>query len=469
MSTSSTSNLASTRLCENADILQSIFSYLSDSPGTLFSCLLVCRSFFHPSASVLYRTISIGSDSSSSSSGSSGRNRDIFIGSTRPGSYSYSSLGDEYCKNTLLSYVRECTISIHGINECPFVQHYIQPLPHLHTLYLAGGRRPKNLDREDICSDDKCQFVQKVCHLSTKKVIIRQLDISKVLSRMEAVEEVVWKLRPCQLPLFLALVDDDEDGEKYQWPYQFENNISPTIRSLRLVWWDERHSFRIEGYQSTPSDQTRWSRYGQFGPIQMKGCTYCDQAGCVRYSPHAAVQLPALMSKLGEETEIGKVEVYNVEKTAGEQWFNGRIGVEEVKERMERAFLEGRTRRRNREKRQLANNNDIEQGQFRFTTIVDDHDAVTFHSAEEYFSSHRDEIDAPELPYWQNKIGPSERWLKLRDEAIEVTGHAEGDKEYFGDWSAEELREHIARMRFFNERDRLESQREAEAQTVVGL
>ncbi|KAK8870025.1 hypothetical protein IAR55_000595 [Kwoniella newhampshirensis] len=455
--------LASTQVASNTDILLSVLSHLTASPSTLFSCLLVSRTFFFPSASILYRTITIHPN-----------DPDLFVGSTRPESpYPQPS---SFGKNNLLPLIRECVVSLHGINECPFVQHYIQPLPNLHTLHLAGGKRPKSLDENDVCREEQCQFVQKVC-VTAKKVVVRRPDLGVkrqggagggVLGSMRGLEEVVMKLRPCQLPLYLA-ASQDAGVKEYTWPYRY-SSLGRT-KEIKLVWWDERHSYRIEGYEIRSRGFRGMSRldfHGSgIGTIHMKGCEYCDQQGCVRYSPHAAVQLPALMRRLGEDTQVERVRIYNVDNTAREQWIDGKISVEEVKQRMKEAFLQGRRMKKN-------DGDDYRPSERGETDIRGKSDiSISFHTAEEYLNSsarYNGEIDDQELVYWQRKVTPTEEWKRQRVEAIEFTRDIDGgaETEYLDGLSEEELEAYISRVRSCGESDRREREAE-ETATIVGL
>ncbi|OWZ66854.1 hypothetical protein AYX14_05852 [Cryptococcus neoformans] len=421
--------LASTQVGQTPDILQLVCSYLP--PSTLFSCLLTSSTFFHSSAPELYRSLHIK------------HARDCFVGATRQsnGFYTSSSASptsssssssttrprpiSPYSKDAVLSFVRKVHIHTHGRNECPFVLHYINPLPHLEYVHLAGGVWPAELAMGDICDPETCQFLAKVC-THAKKAMIRQANLGplKLLTRLE---HVTVKIRPCQLPLYIF------HDTAYQWSYPVSLS---SAKIVDLVFWDERHSFRIE-WRNIPGGGLRSSLMGlryhrppssYLGgeSVMLKGCTYCDERGCVRHTPHAALQLPALMATLGMLVNVKMVRVWNVDHTARRQWKQGMITVEAVKRRMEEAWLTARS-----ENVGCAGHNEEElddQGQA----------GVSFHSASEYFTSAQFdmETDQEESKYWQNLVEPNQRILHLRRQVQDMFG---GDDESFDRYSEREL------------------------------
>lgn len=419
--------LASTQVGQTPDILQLICSYLP--PSTLFSCLLTSSTFFHSSAPELYRSLHIK------------HARDCFVGATRQsnGFYTSSSASptssssssttrprpiSPYSKDAVLSFVRKVHIHTHGRNECPFVLHYINPLPHLEYVHLAGGVWPAELAAGDICDPETCQFLAKVC-TRAKKAMIRQANLGP-LKLLTSLEHVTVKIRPCQLPLYIF------HDTAYQWSYPVP--IS-SARIVDLVFWDERHSFRIE-WRNVPGGGMRSSlmglRYQLPSPylggesIMLKGCTYCDERGCIRHTPHAAVQLPALMATLGSLMNVKTIRVWNVDHTARRQWKQGMVTVETVKRRMEEAWLKARS-----EDLDCGGHDEQELDQGQQT-------GVSFHSASEYFTSAQFdmETDQEEAKYWQNLVEPSQAVLRLRRQVQDMFG---GDDEAFDRYSEREL------------------------------
>ncbi|WVQ71388.1 hypothetical protein IAR50_000922 [Cryptococcus sp. DSM 104548] len=395
---------ASTLVGQTPDILSTILSHLP--PSSLFSCLLTSSAFFHSAAPLLYRELHVK------------HARDCFVGSTREGEASGifdvgSSLAtppsppDPYGKNALLKYVKVVHIYTHGKNECPFVLHYINPLPNLQFVHLANGPTPDGLGYEDLCGNDRCQFLSKACE-GAKKVLLRGLKMDPV-KPLKDLEHIVLKARPCQLPFYSF------QEPSYAWPYPV---ITSKATTLDLVFWDERHHYRVDwrtvsgGYtRSSMGLRSRLYGSGRGEAKRMKGCSYCDQQGCKRYTPNASAQLPALMYALGEGSEVEKVTVWNCDHTAEEQWpLEGYVSVEEVKRRMKEAFVRGRE-----QKAKLTTGQDVVLGL-----------EVSFGSAAEYYSSParwNGEMDEEEDEYWRTKISPpSDRLLRLRQEATAVTG-----------------------------------------------
>lgn len=148
--------------------------------------------------------------------------------------------------------------------------------------------------------------------------------------------------------------------------------------------------------------------------VMLKGCTYCDERGCIRHTPHAAVQLPALMSMLGTLFNVKTIRVWNVDHTAQRQWKQGMVSADTVKGRMEEAWLNARSESLKRigHKEELAPHQDQDQDQDQTAA------GVSFHSASEYFTSAQFdmETDQEEFKYWQNVVEPSAWILRLRRE-----------------------------------------------------
>ncbi|OCF35344.1 hypothetical protein I316_02892 [Kwoniella heveanensis BCC8398] len=524
---------AATALGATPDIVSHILSFLPQS--ALAQTLCVSKMYFHLSAPLLYHTIDIRHGM-----------RDISIGSTRSDEDDLtlesslilnSSLkidklskpgvpksGDgrnshhhDFSKNSLLKLVKRVNVHIHGKNECPFVSNYIQPFPNLQVLHLAGGERPSDMESDEVCAYDnsyygrrsdqtRCQFVHKVC-VNARQVVLRSLDSSPIKG-YEKVEQVVIKLRPCQLPRYTrprGLISVTDDGQ-YQ-PQQSTANdddldvvpvrLPLSVRSIDIVWWDERHRHRLEGYQVTlDEDSSFWmGRGGSIGGRKLRflGCTYCDETGCIRHSPHAGAQLPGMMRLLGRDTGVERVRVWNVDYTAEEQWSDGRLSLGELKKEMARGLQQGREARmklRTKGSSQANGNVGIENAsasdslqdtepntpdhdQSTFVTGLDSPlPVLSFHSAKEYFARATDslvrdgmnmdgdtdtdtdigigpdaeikvvcEIDSEEEPYWVSRIKPPRRLQDLR-ERVEAIWPMD-DKRMLSLWSADELETYL--------------------------
>ncbi|OCF72154.1 hypothetical protein I204_07419 [Kwoniella mangroviensis CBS 8886] len=152
------------------DILIKILSHL-DNP-TLFATLLTCKTFFEASTPILYETITIKS-----------------IRGPRNPPYRYPHhlkkkiIANQWTKNNLVNLIKRNPL----------------PLPNLKILHLVGGHQ-ETVDKEEdrYCDLSTCPFVLKQC-MFTEKVIIRQLDF-RPLRKMDNLQQVVLKIRPCQSP-----------------------------------------------------------------------------------------------------------------------------------------------------------------------------------------------------------------------------------------------------------------------------
>lgn len=163
--------------------------------------------------------------------------------------------------------------------------------------------------------------------------------------------------------------------------------------------------------------------------VILKGCTYCDERGCIRHNPHAAVQLPALMSMLGMLFNVKTIRVWNVDHTAQRQWKQGMVSVDTVKGRMEEAWLNARSEYLKR----IGHEDELDhQDQDQVAA------GISFHSASEYFTSAQFdmETDQEEFKYWQNVVEPSPWILRLRREIRDMF---EEDDAVFDQYSESEL------------------------------
>ncbi|WVW83441.1 hypothetical protein I302_105462 [Kwoniella bestiolae CBS 10118] len=438
---------ASTRLSSTSDILSHIFSFLPST--SLHPLLYVSKTFFHSAAPHLYHTLSISPSSSS---------RNIFAGSKRSDNLTLDQkpLGDstdpsnEIHKNSLLKYIKRVDVYIHGINECPFVKQFIEPLPNLEVVHLARGKRPSGEEEGNVCYGERCQFVNKVC-INARRVIIRELDFS-CLRRFEKLERVILKLRPCELPYYrgegmarfrrqydnqdqdvISRERDERELDDFSdiW-FRSLYHLPPTVKRLDLVWWDESHKYRIDSYETTLQGFGLW---GGGNEIErrirvMKNCTCCDQLGCVRYSPHVGVQLPTLFKVLGKKTRIEHVGVWNFERVGGDernQWRDYLVGYEELKDLLKKGFREGRQERDNLRNGYITSTS-MPNGSNGTSSLdhqggsEEEEEVITFHSGLEYYSTHSHdytEIDTEEMDYWKDRFDPSPRLRELRRRALE--------------------------------------------------
>ncbi|WVQ78168.1 hypothetical protein IAT38_000251 [Cryptococcus sp. DSM 104549] len=427
-----TGPLASTRVSQNPDILPLILSHLPNA--SLFDCLLTSSTFFHTAVPLLYRSLTIRDQS------------DLFIGSTRSGasptsssffppldnsspSLSPASRPSPYSKNHSLTYVREVHLFTHGKNQCPFVRHYINPLPRLQLLHLARGHWPIGLDTADECTASTCQFIAKAC-CTSRRVLVRDMNLAPLAS-LTNLESVALKLRPCQLPMYLF------HEAKYTWPWQLPLGRA---RVLDLIFWDERHAFRVDWHEIPGGGVGFMGGVGRLRAIpagerqttKLKGCTFCDERGCIRHSPNSPVQLPALAYALGRETEVRELRVWNGERSAEKQWSRDeRMSGHKVLLLMEQAFLDGKRER-------YASQHGAGEVADKMSDVV-----VSFHSADEYYASParwNGEMDEEEEDYWQLLTQPSPRIMELRREASKLMGL---DETVFRQLGVEELEKYI--------------------------
>ncbi|WWC61421.1 uncharacterized protein I303_104005 [Kwoniella dejecticola CBS 10117] len=422
---------ASFQLGTTSDILSHICSYLP--PPTLYLTLQVSKNFFHAAVPHLYRDIHVRSGM-----------RDIFVGSKRSDNLTLESSFDndksptdrsdqdptktkakakatyEINKNSLLRYIKRVEVSLHSINECPFVKQFIEPLPNLEVVHLYKGKRDTSLgEGEIICFGEKCQFLTKVC-TQAERVIIRQLDL-RPLRTFTKLREITIKIRPCELPFYMGggldrvtmQIGKDERTEEYL--IKILSGVPKSTRNLELVWWDEAHGCIEDSYEV---ESNGWGFYPAVSSANaktmrlMKGCNYCDQMGCVRYSPHVGVQLPIMFSMLGRKTDLEEIRVWNFEKTAKKnQWRDFEVEYEDLKGLLIKSFEEGRRQR----------NPPAEP-------TVAEKTRITFHSGLEYYHTLSKtgtgieefsvKPDGEEMNYWKNLYDPPEETVKLRKEVM---------------------------------------------------
>ncbi|WWC85217.1 uncharacterized protein L201_000076 [Kwoniella dendrophila CBS 6074] len=451
---------ASTILGDTSDILSHIFSYLPSS--SLFATLQVSKSFFHASVPHLYNTVTIKPGS-----------RNIFLGSTRSDNLTFdkkpvanqTDATNDITKNSLLKHIKRVNVYVHSINECPFVKQFIQPLPNLELVHLAKGRGgyTDNLDDgSNLCYNEKCQFITKVC-TNTQKVIIRDLDFTP-LKFFKKLESVIVKLRPCELPFYTGeglvrrsyFINNDSDDPNQDndtnhndnnsnsqreteiigqldknnladlW-YRKSSNLPNSIEKLNLIFWDESHKYRlIESYETAPNHNHHWFGGRSDGVRTIKGCNYCDQLGCVRYSPHVGIQLPILFWLLGKKNKsIHKISIWNFEKTAENyQWRDYELLYEDLIDEINKSFYEGKKDRIKSGSHSTisngdepTNNNRIYSDNTEMKVENVDEEIIQFRSGLEYFNlneNDNNEIDEEELCYWKDRFSPSGKLRELR-------------------------------------------------------
>ncbi|WWC85227.1 uncharacterized protein L201_000086 [Kwoniella dendrophila CBS 6074] len=248
MSSTATPKTASYSLAENDDIISHIFSFLE--PKSLFATLLTNKRFFQISTPILYRNITVQSGL-----------QNLF--------YRYhsneSNLPTEYTKIGLLRLIKRMDIYVHQKFECPFHQFSkldpsLDRIPNLKILHIAGGERPllckewkcNKEHSHNYCEPLKCPFIQDVCMWTIEKVIIRELDF-RPLRRLIFLEQIILKLRPCQLPNNIDTGIDVpyKGGYEEQFlttfnEYLIRSLLHAKFVNLKIVWWDENHSFRID-------------------------------------------------------------------------------------------------------------------------------------------------------------------------------------------------------------------------------
>ncbi|WVF72354.1 hypothetical protein IAT40_007169 [Kwoniella sp. CBS 6097] len=507
---------AAITLGSTPDIISHVLSFLPQP--ALAKTLRVSKMYFHLSAPLLYHTIDIKHGMKDISIGSTRSEADDLtldsfskaLNSSSSSKLSYGKGGshqlrnDDFSKNSLLRLVKRVDVHVHGKNECPFVSNYIQLFPNLQVLHLAGGQWPDGMEPDDVCAYDRsyygsrssdigemrCQFVRKVC-MYARRVILRSLDFSPIKGYGK-VEHVILKLRPCQLPHYTprrtsgpSARDDDHSIDNWN---TISMKLPPLVKTIDIIWWDERHVHRLEGYEVTLDAKTSYWMGGRGGDnrSRMLGCTYCDQAGCIRYSPHAGVQLPGMMRSLGKDTSVDRVRVWNVDYTAEEQWPDDRLSLDQLKMAMLRELREGRKVRLGAKVEEISRSDDYieEAPPPDFSHLIYDSDhpldlpgdsdpskpTLSFHSAAEYYAratgtashfyhhhqsppqpqpryNHADdldcvcEIDDEESPYWVGRIKPPRRLKNLR-ERVEAIWPME-DKRMLSLWSADELERYL--------------------------
>ncbi|WWC85226.1 uncharacterized protein L201_000085 [Kwoniella dendrophila CBS 6074] len=409
MSTSK-NNTASCRIANHLDILINIFGFLPSKD--LFATCRTNKIFYSISISFLYqhiivkpsplstplstssaRTVHSGSQSKKSDSEEVSK---IYRHPFAAQNKDQSLVPKEYRKSTLIESVHRIDIHVHRDDQCPS-KTFSGIIPDLKTLHIAGGKKPiikhnntyighqTYRHRQDILDidDDICQygeendyntycdpwdcpFILNSCS-NAQRIIIRDLNFIP-LKNMSKLNEVVLKLRPCQLPHFG--LDYDQEGRRKPSPKKNTNDpifyyhmmnddeslissLSKNVEKLKLIWWDERHSFRIDwqelGYPQTSrkcgtgrqknnsSQAERERRRDDKKMLKSKQCKGCEgneyNGGYTYYFNHFGyhsskldessrspnlikTRLVDLFYMLGEKTSLREINIYNFEKTA---------------------------------------------------------------------------------------------------------------------------------------------------------
>ncbi|WVQ70382.1 uncharacterized protein L199_008609 [Kwoniella botswanensis] len=230
------STSATQRAFAVTDILTKILSYL-DNPS-LFATLLTSKTFFEASTPILYQTITIKAIR--------GPQNPLY---RYPHHLKKKIIANRWTKNNLVNLIKRVDLYVHRQSQCPYTVNNTRynnnplyknplPLPNLKILHLVGGHQ-QSVDKEEdrYCDQSTCPFVLKQC-MFTEKVIIRQLDF-RPLKRMDDLQQVILKIRPCQLP---RSIDNPFDTTLI-------SSLPSSVRHLKIVWWDESIHLKWIGWK----------------------------------------------------------------------------------------------------------------------------------------------------------------------------------------------------------------------------
>ncbi|WWD01704.1 hypothetical protein V866_008650 [Kwoniella sp. B9012] len=234
------STSATQRAFAITDILTKILSHL-DNPA-LFATLLTCKTFFEASTPILYETITIRSIR--------GPQNPLY---RYPHHLKKKIIANQWTKNNSVNLIKRVDLYVHRQSQCPYTVNNTRynnnplyknplPLPNLKILHLVGGHQqsiPKE-EEDQYCDSSTCPFVLKQCMLA-EKVIIRHLGF-RPLRKMDNLQQVILKIRPCQLP---RLLDNSFDSTLI-------SALPSSVKHLKIVWWDEKHSFKVDWLEDEP-------------------------------------------------------------------------------------------------------------------------------------------------------------------------------------------------------------------------
>ncbi|WWD01706.1 hypothetical protein V866_008652 [Kwoniella sp. B9012] len=473
--------LASQRVAYTSDILQHVISFLPRD--SLFATLLTNRFFYGITAKILYRRIIInpsnqqgilqpkekaGNSNSDSSSDSSSDEDDMELEIDLEKSTKVTNpkskfnpfiemspftqhLSEEYTKPFLLSLTDRIDLYLHKEEECPNRRKTLTALPNLRVLHLAGGQQ-RNEYPEWERGIRRTNFV----------IPFHVLSSLGPLKDMERLEEVIVRIRPCQIPIlrpFIQLFKSRSrnghgypsyhgDERVYRNYHLDQIVLPPTVKSLKIVWWDEKHNFRIDwkyvqeytrrcqrvpdkrlykdcvgcrplevdsklGYRSRRfSDHLTGSEYGRVSAQSTDRDTEEER----RRSQILREKLVDLMRLLSKQGGLKHIEFVNFGKTAQMAIpveSRNELEIEKVKEEMKKAFLAGRKEQSTDSSNlhPLQTHEDIERSN------ADDIE-IRYRSIHDYYPSGFTgiECDPVEEEYWQTRFNPGSELSELRAE-----------------------------------------------------
>lgn len=317
---------------ENNDLLIDFVSLVDDS--SLHSLLLTSKTLAVAVIPRLYRNITASPA--------------VFVDASQAKEPSQA-----WGKISAILQVRQLRIPTHSETDCAG-NHILPDLPFLQHLHLSGG--PFSLVEGRLCQPHSCGIIER--YKAVSRVTIRRLHLMPEMT----VPHVVVILRPCQFPF-------DPRGA----PTYCAGTFRPLagVETVDIVLWDERHDYRIDwiehpavGTLTTPttrpdSDEvvdgptgnTPLGAKGHWESLpgtsyKTKGCTYCDQSGCVRYTPNIPRQLPSLVYSVTRWTSAKTVRVWNAEKSVEEfSWHGTETGMQKCRETVKQEAERGQVDR----------------------------------------------------------------------------------------------------------------------------
>ncbi|KAK1924631.1 hypothetical protein DB88DRAFT_486258 [Papiliotrema laurentii] len=346
---------ASSRFTSNNDVLAQVVEYLDDS--SLHPFLRCSKAFAANVLPRLYRTLHLDPSKPSP-----------FLLQSSPTHLS-TCPPLPWTQSAAWEYVQTLSIPTHGAELCFGLHGPLPDLPRLHTIHLSGGDRTLQMGKE--CAAHSCPLLQRYGS-SASLLILRKLHLLPTVP----VTSALLILRPCQFPF-------ESRGE----PVVVAGTFRPLthLDRIDLVLWDERHAHRIEWIDHQAPHFGRWPpgidtlaaeitsdaetesldsdsdtdgeggwgssgrpvfRCGAYRVYGTKGCHYCDQRGCVRYSPNIPKQLGGMLYTLARYTPVKEINVWNADKSLTEfQWWDSRMSLDECHEMAREQVRLGREER----------------------------------------------------------------------------------------------------------------------------
>ncbi|WRT66870.1 uncharacterized protein IL334_003833 [Kwoniella shivajii] len=440
---------ASAKVGHTDDILSQIFDYLPSK--SLFAALQVNKTFFHIVTPKLYSKISVKH---------TGAN--IFY---QHKTSSPVGFPNPLSKLALLGLVKCVNIYVHGREVCPGIKQcgFIPPLPDLKIVHLAGGFQPS--DSYVLCEPSTCPFILSICSNVEDRVILREMDF-RPLREMNYLKEVVVRLRPCQLDNMTSHQTDPKEP----W-----FTLPKKVEKMKLIWWDERHSYRIESVEVSRRP-FRCSRanfniiFGHYtGYSGTKDCNRCvirEQASLSRTLPPLLTlseQLPCMMKRFGRATNIKRIDIYNMDKMFQIAFDQNGTTKENLQEMMLDSFQEGRNEYRT-VKVVLSAPNDInvsKKHQYTAHSMEDESGLnpceIYYHPWAAYYPAFAKmhEMDDREEEYWSNRLSPSRELLEARADLLRAFSKGKGSdimKEEVEFYSQAELEEEFLNIELRRQR-----------------